>query len=140
MKRVIRTAIPLALVLAAVSGPSALAQGMSGKMDAGRTTGPGYEVTAEMRHYREVAGLMRDMSRQMNKLQESMAKGAMSPERQKRMQRQLKEMSAIMAGMSGLTDRPSMNDPDVRKQTGEMRKQMDNLMQAQPWRQPARGQ
>jgi hypothetical protein len=131
MKRFITVAIPLALLLAA-SGFSALAQGMSGKMDAGRATGPGYEVTAEMQHYREVARLMRDMSGQMNKLQDRMATGEMSPERQKRMQQQLKEMSAIMAGMAGLADRPAMNDPEVRKQTGEMRRQMANMMRAQP--------
>ena len=133
MKRIITIAIPFALALAAsASGPSALAQGMSGKMDAGRTTGPGYEASAEMQNYREVTGLMRDMSRQMNKMQESMAKGQMSTERQKRMQEQLKEMSDMMARMSGLADRPAMNDPQVKKQTGEMRKQMDNMMRAQP--------
>ena len=32
----------------------------------------------------------------------------------------------------GLADRPAMNDPETRKQTGEMRKQMDNMMRAQP--------
>jgi len=37
-----------------------------------------------------------------------------------------------MAGMAGLADRPAMNDPEVRKQTGAMRKQMDNMMRAQP--------
>ena len=133
MKRIITFAIPFALALAApASGPSALAQGMSGKMDAGRTTGPGYKVTPEMQRYREVAGLMRDMSRQMNTMQESIAKGEMSPERRKRMQDQLKEMSDMMARMSGLADRPAMNDPETRKQTGEMRKQMDNMMRAQP--------
>ena len=82
MKRIIRIAMPFALALAAsVSGPSALAQGMSGNMGTLRTTGPGYEVTAEMQRYREVARLMRDMSLQMNKMQERMAKGEMSPER-----------------------------------------------------------
>ena len=91
MKRFIAVAIPFSLLLAA-SGPSALAQGMSGNMGAGRTTGPGYEVTAEMQRYREVAGLMRDMSRQMNKLQESMAKGGKSAAGQGGMQRQHEEM------------------------------------------------
>ena len=133
MKRIITIAIPFALALAApASGPSALAQGMSGKMGPSRTTGPGYEASAEMQRYREVAGLMRDMSQQMNKLQEGMVKGEMSPERRKRMQEQLKEMSDMMARMSGLADRPAMNDPETRKQTGEMRKQMDNMMRAQP--------
>ena len=133
MKRIITFAIPFALALAApASGPSALAQGMSGKMDAGRTTGPGYEASAEMQRYREVARLMRDMSLQMNKMQERMAKGEMSPERQQRMQQQLKEMSTMMARMAWLADSPAMNDPEVKKQTGEMRKQMDNMMRAQP--------
>ncbi|MGB5080365.1 MAG: hypothetical protein WBO23_06450 [Burkholderiales bacterium] len=133
MRRLITVGIPFALVLAAsASGPPALAQGMPGKMDAGRTTGPGYEVTAEMQRYREMAGVMRDMSRQMNKMQESMATGEMLPERRKRMQQQLKEMSDVMSRMAGLADRPSMNDPDTRKQTGEMRKQVDDMMRMQP--------
>ena len=130
MKRLATIGMPFALVLAA-SGPSVLAQGMPGKMDAG-TAGPGYEVTAEMQRYREMAGLMRDMSRQMNKMQEGMTKSEMSPARRKRMQQQLKEMSAMMGRMAGLADRPSMNDPETRKQTAEMRKQMDNVMRAQP--------
>jgi hypothetical protein len=79
MKRITRIAIPFALILAfSASGPTALAQGMPGTMDAGCTTGPGYEVTAEMQRYRE------------------------------------------------------MNDPEIGKQTGEMRKQMDTMMRAQP--------
>ena len=133
MKRIITIALPFALALAtSVSGPSALAQGAPGKMDTARTTGPGYEVTAEMQRYREVAGLMRDMSQQMNKLQEAMGKSEMSPERRKRMQQQLKEMSGLMTGMAGLADRPAMNDPQVTKQTEVMRKQMDNMMRVQP--------
>lgn len=133
MKRTITFAIPLALALAASApGSPALAQGMSGNMGAGRMTGPGYEVTAEMQRFREMAGLMRDMSQQMNRMQESMAKGAMSPERQKRMQQQLKEMSDMMTGMAGLADRPSMNDPETRKQTDEMRQRMGSMLRAQP--------
>lgn len=46
MKRIIRIAMPFALALAAsVSGPSALAQGMSGNMGAGRAIWP-VRVTA----------------------------------------------------------------------------------------------
>lgn len=131
MKRIITIAIPFALALAA-SGPSALAQGMSGKMDTGRTTGPGYEVTAEMQRYREMGDVMRDLSKQMNKMEQDMAKGEMSPEKRKRMKQKLAEMSEIMRRMSGLIDRPSMNDPEVWKQTEEMRKQMDSMMRAQP--------
>jgi len=133
MNRTITFAIPLALVLAASApGSAALAQSMSGNMGAGRMAGPGYEVTAEMQRFREMAGLMRDMSQQMNRMQESMAKGAMSPERQKRMQQQLKEMSDMMTGMAGLADRPSMNDPETRKQTDEMRQRMGGMLRAQP--------
>lgn len=133
MKRIIAIAVTLALVLVASAfGPLALAQGTPGKMGAGRTTGPGYEVTEEMQRYREVVGLMRDMSQEMNKLQKNMAKGEMSPEKQKRMQLQLKEMSDLMTRMAGLADRPAMKDPEVRKQTGEMRKQMDHMMRANP--------
>jgi hypothetical protein len=130
MKR-IAIAVPFVLAMAA-AGPSALAQGMSGNMGAGRATGPGYEVTAEMQRYREMAGVMRDMSQQMNRMQESMAKGEMSPERRARMQQQLKAMSELMTRMAGLADRPSMNDPETRKQTGEMRQQMDNMIRTQP--------
>ncbi len=131
MKRIITIAIPFALVLAA-SGPSALAQGMSGKTDAQRTTGPGYEVTAEMQRYREMGGVMRDLSKQMNKMEQDMAKGKMSLERRKRMKQKLAEMTDVMRRMSGLIDRPSMNDPEIGKQTSEMRKQMDSMMRAQP--------
>jgi len=130
MKR-IAIAVPFVLAMAA-AGPSALAQGVSGNMGAGRATGPGYEVTAEMQRYREMAGVMRDMSQQMNRMQESMAKGEMSPERRARMQQQLKAMSELMTRMAGLADRPSMNDPETRKQTGEMRQQMDNMIRTQP--------
>lgn len=140
MKRIIAIAIPFALALAAsVSGPSALAQGMSGSMGGGSMMGggnmgggsmgsPGYEVTAEMQRYREMAGLMRDMSQQMDKIQQGMAQGEMSPQRQQRMRQQLSEMSEIMYRMSGLADRPSMNDPEIRRQTEQMRRQMDNMI------------
>ena len=133
MKRIVTIAVPFVLLLAAsASVPSALAQGMPGKMDAARMTGPGYEATAEMQRYREMAGLMRDMSQQMNRMQEAMAKGDMSPGRRTRMQQQLKEMSEMMMRMAGLADRPSMNDPETKKQTDEMRRQMDALMRSKP--------
>ena len=108
MKRIIRIAMPFALALAAsAAGPAALAQGTPGKVDAGRPTSMGYEVTAEMQRYREVAELMRDMSRQMNKLQESMAKGEMSAASQKRSmpgcagtKRTMSESPAVLAARS----------------------------------------
>lgn len=129
MKYITTIVKPLSIALAlAVTGTPALAQGMSGKMESGRTTGPGYEVTAEMQRYREMAPLMRDMSQQMNKMQDEMGKGGMSSEQQKRMQMQLRDMSDMMKQMSGLADRPSMNDPETRKQVGEMRKKMDRMM------------
>lgn len=123
----------LTLILASVAvGPLAAAEGAGGKPAAIPPGSPGYEISAEMQHYREIAGLMRDMSRQMNIIQEGMAKGEMSPEKRKRMQQQLKEMSEMMARMTVVADRPAMNDPRTRKQTEEMRKQMDNMMRTQP--------
>jgi hypothetical protein len=127
MKPTLPIAITFALALAAPA-PSAPAQGMPGKADAGRMTGPGYEISPELQRYREMAGLMRDMSQLMSKMQERMAKGEMSPEAQKRMQRQLQEMSDMMRRLAGLADRPTMGDPETRKQTEEMRRQMDSTM------------
>jgi hypothetical protein len=133
VKRIIAKAIPVAMLLAGSAfGSSALAQGMRGKTDAARTAGPGYEVTEEMRRYRGMAGVMRDMSQQMNRMQERMAQSDMSPEMRKRMKQQLKEMSDLMGRMAGLADRPSMSDPEMRKHTEEMRKQMDAMMRAHP--------
>jgi len=125
-------AIPVALTLALTSTSSVLAQGMSGKMDSGRMSGPGYETSQDMQRYREMSGLMRDMSQQMNKMQTAMAKGTMSADQQKRMQQQLKEMSELMTRMAGLQDRPSMNDSESKRQAEEMRKQMDKMMRANP--------
>lgn len=133
MKRIITIAIPFALTLATLApGPSALAQGMSGKMDTQRATGPGYEVTAGMQRYREMGGVMRDLSKQMSKMEQDMAKGEMSLQKRKLMKQKLVEMSDLTKRMSGLIDRPSMNDPEIEKQTAEMRKQMDTMMRAQP--------
>jgi hypothetical protein len=130
MKHMNTIVIPCALALL-ISGPSAMAQDMSGKPQAGRTTGPGYEVTAEMQRYREMASVMRDMSQQLDKMQGDMKKNEMSPDARNRMQQRLSEMSEMMRRMSGLADRPSMNDPENQKQIREMRKQMDTMMRSQ---------
>ena len=133
MKRTITFAISLALVLAASApGSMALAHGMSGNMGAGRMTGPGYEVTAEMQRFREMAGLMRDMSQQMNKDAGEHGERRNVAREPKRMQQQLMEMSDMMTGMAGLADRPSMNDPELKKQTDEMRQRMGSMLRAQP--------
>ena len=133
MKRRINVAVLLSLGMAvATLGLPVQAQDMPGKTAAGRTTGPAYEVSPEVRRFREMAGLMRDMSQQMNRMQESMANGEMSPESRTRMQQQLKAMSELMRRMSGLADRPSMSDPETKKQTESMRRQMKEMMQAHP--------
>jgi len=133
MKPVVTASLRLAFILiAAAAASSALAQGAPGKTGAGGAATPGYEVTSELQRYREMAGVMRDMSQQMSKLQEELAKGEPLPERKKGIKRQLEEMADITKHMSGLLDRPSMKAPEVKKLAAQMREQMDRLMRDQP--------
>lgn len=82
-------------------------------------------------HHRMMADMMKDMGQEMNKMSEQMMKGDMGPDQKKQMHKRMEVMSEMMKRMSGLQDRPSMNDAEMKKQMDQMRKQMHEMMRDQ---------
>ena len=98
-------------------------------------TGPGYEKSQMLNRYQKIAEMMRDMSQEMTRMQEEMAKGDVTVAMHKQMSQRLKQMSMIMRRMSGLYDRPGMkgkDDPEMNRQMEEIRKQMDAMRAGAP--------
>ena len=79
-----------------------------------------------------LAGMMRDMSHEMNEMSGAMAKGGMSPEAMKKMSQQMKQLSGMMENMSGMTSKDAMMNADKQKQMEQMRKQMDQMRKDVP--------
>jgi len=118
----------LAVVLAAAAAaPAAAAQGAGEKPVVIAPGSPGYEITEEMRHCREMAEIMQAMSVEMSRMQDVMKKGDIPPAARKRMQVKLERMADMMKDMSWLINRPVMNDAERRRKIEAMRKQMAEL-------------
>ena len=94
---------------------------------AAKPPGPGYDASAEMQRFQRMAEVMRDMSRQMARMQQEMAKGELAPDMRKQMSQELKQMSGMMRRMSGLIDRPSMKGAEMDKHVEEMRNEMNRI-------------
>ena len=88
-------------------------------------------------HHRMQYQMMKDMTQEMARMTEQMSKGELTPEQRKQMAGRMALMSTMMQRMSGLAARPAMREPEWQKQMGEMRKQMDGMMN-NPQMAPAR--
>lgn len=108
-------ALLTALALAGASYAQ-MGQGMMGSRGA---QGPGSE---------QATGMMRDMSKEMTEMSDAMAKGTLTPEMQKRMSQQMKEMAGMMDGISGMMGPGMMTSPDSQKRMDQMRMRMDEMM------------
>ena len=94
-------------------------------------TGPASEASPMFQRHHAMAGIMKDMVQEMNRMQADMANAdKLSPEARKHMAANMKRMSSMMRRMSGWADRPTMKEPEMRKQYEEMRKQMDGMSRA----------
>ena len=116
------------LIIGVAAGSPLWAQTTAGPQMRGKEMASPNATSPELRRYRQMSEIMRDMTNEMNKMTEEMAKHDVTPEMRKRMTVRMNEMSAMMKRMAGLQDRSSMKEHDAQKHTEEMRRQMDAMM------------
>ena len=116
-----------AAILAATiaASPASFAQALAG--EAAPRTGPASEASPMFQRHHAMAGIMKDMVQEMSRMQEEMGKGELTPEVRKQMAAKMKRMSEMMRRMSGWADRPTMKEPEMRREFEEMRRQMDGM-------------
>ena len=79
-------------------------------------------------HHLRIYQMMKDMTQEMTKMTEQMARGALTPDQQKQMAQRMQFMSTMMHRLSGLEARPAIKHGELDKQLDQMRKQMDEMM------------
>ena len=79
-------------------------------------------------HHRMMSQMMKDMTEEMSRMSDQMAKGVQTPEQRKDMAQRMGRVSTMMQRMSGLAARPAMANPESQKQMETIRKQMDEMM------------
>jgi len=123
-----------ATVLAAVlvSSPTSLAQAPA------PPTALGSEASPMFQRHHAMAGIMKDMVQEMSRMQEEMGNGETTPEGRRAMATKMKRMSEMMRRMSGWADRPTMKEPEMRRQFEEMRRQMDGMSRSHSMVDPAK--
>jgi hypothetical protein len=131
MKREMVLTIGAMMLLGEIAVPgltlAQIAQESKGSASTGR---PGYEQSQELNRYKKMAEIMHEMTQEMSRMREQMAKGDMTADTHKQMSQRMKQMSRMMRRMSGLLDRPAMkgkDDLEMNRQMEEMRKQMDAM-------------
>ena len=90
-------------------------------------TGPASEASPMFQRHHAMAGIMQDMVKEMSRMQEQMSAGPPSAEAQREIAAKMKRMSRMMQRMAGLADRPTMSEPEARKQYEKMRREMDEM-------------
>ena len=80
--------------------------------------------------HQAMAGIMKDLVVEMTRMQEQMGAGEPTPEMRKQMALNMRRMSEMMQRMSGLTEYANMSKPEFHRQLEEMRRQMDEMLQA----------
>lgn len=124
------------LAAALVVSPASLAQAPASQ--AAPRTGPASEASPMFQRHHAMAGIMKDMVQEMNRMHADMGKGEMTPEARKQMAAKMKRMSEMMRRMSGWADRPTMKEPEMRRQFEEMRKQMGEMSKPNSMGDPGR--
>ena len=72
--------------------------------------------------------LMKDMSQVMSGMGQEMSSADLTPLQRRQMAQRMQRMSTMMDLMSGWTDRPAMNTPELQRQMAQMRTQMNEMM------------
>jgi hypothetical protein len=80
-------------------------------------------------HHRRLYALMKDMTAEMAKMTEAMSRD-LTPEQRAEMAKRMEAMSSLMHRMSGIEAMPAMGDVESQGQMNQMRKQMDEMMNA----------
>lgn len=124
------------LAAALVSSPASSAQPPAG--ETAPRTGPASEASPMFQRHHAMAGIMKDMVREMSRMQEEMGKGELTPQMRNLMTTNMKRMSEMMRRMSGSIDRPTMKEPEMRRQFEEMRRQMDEMSRSHSMSDPAK--
>ena len=101
-------------------------------------TGPASEASPMFQRHHAMAGIMKNMVQEMGRMQEELEKGEPVPEMRAQMATKMKRMSEMMRRMSGWADRPTMKEPEMRKQYEEMRRQMDEMSKSHSMSDPGR--
>jgi len=99
-------------------------------------TGPASEASPMFQRHHAMAGIMRDMAREMGRMQDDMAMADLKPEKREQMASKLKRMSEMMRLMSGAVDRPTMKEPEMRRRFDEMRRQLDEMSRSHSGAEP----
>ena len=123
------------LAAALVVSPATFAQAPG---EAAPQTGPASEASPLFRRHHAMAGIMKEMMQEMGRMQEEMERGEPTPEMRKQMAAEMKRMSEMMRRMSGLADRPTMKEPEARRQFEQMQKQMDEMSKSHSMSNPGR--
>jgi hypothetical protein len=90
------------------------------------STGPywGGDVT---QHHQWIYRMMKDMTDQMEKMNELMLRGDLTPDQRRQTAQRMRQMSTMMRRLSGLEARPAIGEGKWKKQTDQMRRQMDEM-------------
>ena len=71
--------------------------------------------------------MMKDMTDQMGKMNELMLRGELTPDQRRQTAQRMRQMSTMMRRLSGLEARPAIGEGKWKKQTDQMRRQMDEM-------------
>ncbi len=103
-----------------------------------QSSGGAVQPSAVSQSHQMMYGMMKDMSQEMSKMTEQMARGEPTPELKKQLAQRMNRMSTMMHRMAGLQDRPAMKEPEMQKQMEKMRTQMDDMMRDAPMKPAAK--
>lgn len=132
----IRLASATLLAAALAFSPASFAQASAAETTP--RTGPASEASPTFQRHHAMAGIMKDMVREMSRMQEAMGRGDLTPQMRKLMATNMKGMAEMMRRMSGSIDRPTMKEPAMRRQLEEMRRQMDEMSRSHSMSAPAK--
>ena len=90
------------------------------------STGP-YWGGSVTQHHQWIYRMMKDMTDQMGKMNELMLRGELTPDQRRQTAQRMRQMSTMMRHLSGLEARPAIGEGKWKKQTDQMRRQMDEM-------------
>lgn len=78
-------------------------------------------------HHQWIYRMMKDMTDQMGKMNELMLRGELTSNQRRQTAQRMRKMSTMMRRLSGLEARPAIGEGKWKKQTDQMRRQMDEM-------------
>lgn len=90
------------------------------------STGP-YWGGSVTQHHQWIYRMMKDMTDQMGKMNGLMLRGELTPDQRRQTAQRMRQMSTMMRRLSGLEARPAIGEGKWKKQTDQMRRQMDEM-------------